>query len=165
VVECHKIANLKGLNFPAHMISCLTEIPLYPLIIYIDGRILWCTHSLLLLETCLMMIQKSLPKVSINITWSTGSFKAHIWYSIFLSLASSTFTNNVYTQLHSGVVVGSYGSWIYNYLCNHWCCEFESQSGRGVQHYVIKFVSDLRQVDSFFRVLQFPPPIKLTAII
>jgi hypothetical protein len=40
VVECHKIANLKGLNFPAHMISCLTELPLYRLIIYIDGRIL-----------------------------------------------------------------------------------------------------------------------------
>ena len=31
-----------------------------------------------------------------------------------------------------------------------WCCEFESRSGRGVvQHYVIKFVSDLRQVSSF----------------
>ena len=23
-----------------------------------------------------------------------------------------------------------------------WCCEFESRSGRGVQHYVIQFVSD-----------------------
>jgi hypothetical protein len=30
---------------------------------------------------------------------------------------------------------------------NHWCCEFESRSGRGIQHYVIKFVSDLWQVD------------------
>jgi hypothetical protein len=29
---------------------------------------------------------------------------------------------------------------------HHWCCEFESRSGWGVQHYVIKFVSDLRQV-------------------
>jgi hypothetical protein len=29
---------------------------------------------------------------------------------------------------------------------HYWCCEFESRSGRGVQHYVIKFVSDLRQV-------------------
>jgi len=36
-MECHKIANLKGLNFPAHLISCLTELPLYCLIIYIDG--------------------------------------------------------------------------------------------------------------------------------
>jgi hypothetical protein len=42
---------------------------------------------------------------------------------------------------------------------HHWCCEFESRSGRGVQHYVIKFVSDLRQVAGFFRVLRFPPPI------
>ena len=42
---------------------------------------------------------------------------------------------------------------------HHWCCEFESWSGRGVQHYVIKFVSNLRQVDAFLRVLQFPPPI------
>ena len=32
-----------------------------------------------------------------------------------------------------------------------------------IQHYVINVVSDLRQVGSFLRVLQFPPPIKLTA--
>jgi hypothetical protein len=37
------------------------------------------------------------------------------------------------------------------------------QAGRGVQHYVIEFVSDLRQVDGFLRVLRSPPPIKLTA--
>jgi hypothetical protein len=41
---------------------------------------------------------------------------------------------------------------------HHWCCEFESLSGRGVQHYVIKFVSDLRQIGGFLRVLRFPPP-------
>ena len=46
---------------------------------------------------------------------------------------------------------------------HHWCCELESRSGRGVQHYVIKFVSDLRQVGGFLWVLRFPPPIKLTA--
>ena len=34
-----------------------------------------------------------------------------------------------------------------------------------IQHYVIKFVSDLRQVGGFLRVLHFPPPIKLTATI
>ena len=48
----------------------------------------------------------------------------------------------------------SYGSWIYNTIYaigayHHWCCEFESRSGRGVQHNVIKFVSDLRQVGGF----------------
>ena len=34
-----------------------------------------------------------------------------------------------------------------------------------IQHYVIKFVSDLRQVSGFLRVLQFFQPIKLTATI
>ena len=45
---------------------------------------------------------------------------------------------------------------------HHWCCEFESRSGRGVQHYMIKFVSKLQQVGGFHRVFRFPPPIKLT---
>ena len=34
-----------------------------------------------------------------------------------------------------------------------------------IQHYVIKFVSDLRQVGGFVRVLRFSPPIKLIATI
>jgi len=34
-----------------------------------------------------------------------------------------------------------------------------------IQHNVIKFVSDLRQVSGFLRVLRFPPSIKLTATI
>jgi len=34
-----------------------------------------------------------------------------------------------------------------------------------LQHYVIKIVSDLRQVGVFSRVLRFPPPIKVTATI
>jgi hypothetical protein len=41
---------------------------------------------------------------------------------------------------------------------HHWCCEFESRSGWGVKHYVIKFVSDLWQINGFLRVLRFPPP-------
>jgi hypothetical protein len=62
----------------------------------------------------------------------------------------------------------SYGSWIYNFLCNQCLspltCELESRSGEvySVQHYVIKFVSDLWQVGGFLR---FPPPIKLIAMI
>jgi hypothetical protein len=44
---------------------------------------------------------------------------------------------------------------------------FESRSGEvySIQHYVIKFVSDLQQIDGFLRVLPFRPPIKLTATI
>jgi hypothetical protein len=34
-----------------------------------------------------------------------------------------------------------------------------------IQYYVIKYVSDLRKVGGFLRVLQFPPSIKLTATI
>ena len=34
-----------------------------------------------------------------------------------------------------------------------------------IQHYVIMFVSDLRQVCGFLWILRFPPPIKLTATI
>ena len=41
-------------------------------------------------------------------------------------------------------------------------CEFKSRSGEvySIQHYVIKFVSDLWQVSGFLRALRFPPPNK-----
>jgi hypothetical protein len=48
-------------------------------------------------------------------------------------------------------------------LCNQCLsplrCEFEPCSGEvySIQDYVIKFVSDLRQVNGFHRVLWFPP--------
>jgi hypothetical protein len=47
---------------------------------------------------------------------------------------------------------------------HHYHSEFEFHSGKvySIQHYVIKFVSDLRQVSGFFQILRFPPPIKLT---
>ena len=48
---------------------------------------------------------------------------------------------------------------------HHKYCEFESRSGHDVQHYVIKFVSDLGHNSSFLRVFRFPPPVKLTATI
>ena len=34
-----------------------------------------------------------------------------------------------------------------------------------IQQYVIQYVSELRQVGGFHRVLRFPPPLKLTAMI
>ena len=58
-------------------------------------------------------------------------------------------------------ITTAYAISVYHY----WCCEFESRSGRGVQHYVIKFVIDLRQVGGFLQVLRCPPPIKLTTTI
>jgi hypothetical protein len=40
-----------------------------------------------------------------------------------------------------------------------------SNPTQAIQHYMIKFVSDLQQVGGFLRVLRFPPPIILTATI
>jgi hypothetical protein len=40
-----------------------------------------------------------------------------------------------------------------------------NSDGQQIQHYVIKFVSDLRQVSDFLWVLWFLLPIKLTAMI
>jgi len=66
-------------------------------------------------------------------------------------------------RCRDGMVVGF--TTTYAISAYHWCYEFKSRSGRSVQHYVIKFISDLRQVSGFFRVLRFPPSIKLTATI
>ena len=56
----------------------------------------------------------------------------------------------------------SYGRWICNYLCNQCLSPLmlwvRISTGRDVQHYVIKFVSDLRQIGYFLRVLRLPPP-------
>ena len=43
--------------------------------------------------------------------------------------------------------------------------ESRSSEVYSIQHYVIKFVNDLRQVGGFPRVLRFPPPIKPTTTI
>ena len=40
-----------------------------------------------------------------------------------------------------------------------------SNPAQAIQHCMINFVSDLRQVCGFLRAFQFPPPIKLTATI
>jgi hypothetical protein len=46
---------------------------------------------------------------------------------------------------------------------HHVRCEFEPRSGEvySIQHYVITFVSDLRQGGGFLRIIGFPPPLKL----
>jgi len=59
----------------------------------------------------------------------------------------------------------SYGSWIYNYLCNQCISPLTLWVLIQLRWYVMKVVSDLRQVGGFLQVLRFPPPIKLTATI
>jgi hypothetical protein len=41
----------------------------------------------------------------------------------------------------------------------------DSMAVYSIKYYVIKFVSDLRQVGGFLLLLRFPPPIKLIATI
>jgi len=41
-------------------------------------------------------------------------------------------------RCHDHMIVGFTTTHAIN-TYHHWCCEFESRSGRGVQHYVIKF--------------------------
>jgi len=63
----------------------------------------------------------------------------------------------------------AYDSWIYNYLYNLSITNKVVSSNPAhvevysTQHYVIKFVSVLRQLGGFLRLLRFPPQIKLTA--
>ena len=56
----------------------------------------------------------------------------------------------------------SYGSWIYNYLCNIVAISLIPTHGEvySIQLYVIKY-----KVSGFLRLLQLPPPIKLIATI
>ena len=71
-------------------------------------------------------------------------------------------------------IVGSwsYGSWTYKLPVQSVPITTKVVSSNpvdgevySIQHYVIKFVSDLRQVGGFLRVLWFPPSIKLIATI
>ena len=68
--------------------------------------------------------------------------------------------------------IWSCGSWIYNYPVQSVPITTKVVSSNpvhgevySIQHYVMKFVSYLRQVCGFLRVLRFPPPILLTAMI
>jgi hypothetical protein len=49
---------------------------------------------------------------------------------------------------------------------HHQACDFESCSWRVylIQHYVIKFVSDLRHICGFLQVLRFPPRYNSTIV-
>jgi hypothetical protein len=74
-------------------------------------------------------------------------------YYFWVLLAHTIFRNlSRYVSLILWIVLYNYRYYLQNM--------FESRSGRGVQHYMIKFVSHLRQVGGFLPVLLFPPPIK-----
>ena len=53
--------------------------------------------------------------------------------------------------------------WNQNNVFEWSTCLLAHGEGYLIQQYVIKFVSDLRQVGGFLQVLRFPPAIKLSA--
>jgi hypothetical protein len=110
ILECHKIANLKGLNFPAHMISCLTELPLYRLIIYIDGRILWCTHFLLNLDLLIIDCNTSL-----EVSFEYGSFSVQN-----IAICSRKQANNTWLLTKENTFLGCVVA--YPFLFVSLCC-------------------------------------------
>jgi hypothetical protein len=62
------------------------------------------------------------------------------------------------------IVIGFINTYMYAISTYYWSYEFEFAHGEVYSiQYVIKFVSDLRQVSGFLRVLQFPTPLTLTA--
>ena len=88
------------------------------------------------------------------------NWKWHYWKTEKSFSIKSNFSRGC--RCRDRMVVGFTTTYVIS-AYHHWCCEFKSRSGQGVKH-VIKFVSDLRQVSGFPRVLRFPPPIKLTAM-
>ena len=60
--------------------------------------------------------------------------------------------SNLYAVMHCpGSVCSVFCIIRIPFVTLHHSHKFESQSGRGIQHYVIKFVSDLRQVGGVLR--------------
>jgi len=71
--------------------------------------------------------------------------------------------------LHVGTCwSSSYGIWIYSYMYNQCIAPLKmwvNGEVYSVQHYVIKFISNLRLVGGFLLLLWFPPPIRRSATI
>ena len=100
-------------------------------------------------------------------------FERRCFYTVYMKYIVTTFilTDNIILYLMYNSYGGqsrswSYGSWIYNHLCNQ-CLSPLTLWVRivySIQHYVINCVSDLWQVGGFLLVLWFPS-IKLIATI
>ena len=56
------------------------------------------------------------------------------------SVSSALLTASIsglYVILEAAFTIALLGVLLYNYLYNQSCCDFETRSGQGVQHYVI----------------------------
>ena len=124
-----------------------------------------------------------------RVTFSWNQLKLNFnLLNIYITF-STRFKSPIKNQVSNNKLMGAFGFFFFSitaYLCNnvqltsleftaiyaigayrHSRCEFNPRSGEvySIQHYVIKFVSDLWQVGCFLQVLLFPLPIKLIATI
>jgi hypothetical protein len=119
-------------------------------------------------SVCILQLQ-CFVKQTLTITDNDGMFLFHIQLKTLSKTQNSTLTSSFiwvdkdFIPQEEGcggsdrMVVGfttTCGIGAYH----HWCCGFDSLSGRGVQHYVIKFVSGLWQVGGFLRALNTIKP-------
>jgi hypothetical protein len=76
-------------------------------------------------------------------------------------------SNIIFNLLKAVSIRFGLGLWFLTPLSTIFHCEFEFCSWLGVLDTTLcdKFVSGLRQIGGFLWILQFPPPIKLTATI
>jgi hypothetical protein len=79
--------------------------------------------------------------------------KSFCYWNRILFMASCTWYHNMTTYATVPIITN--------------VCKFVPRLGEvySIQHYVINFISDFRQVGGFLWVLRFPPPIELTATI
>jgi hypothetical protein len=89
-----------------------------------------------------------------------SSTRNYCWFRTILDVIDTERKSQWYLILNSFNFVG-----FYVMLCSYLIIIVCKNCLYWIQHYVIKFVSDLRQVCCFLRVLRFPPPIKLTTTI
>ena len=125
---------------------------------------------------CLCVFGAKLWKSSVNLTY-IPVFKPHTHKLYILRHCTNIFyiyccTNVCLVKLFSGAVVAVM-VWQLDLplpmqsvpITTEVVSLNPAQGVYSIQHYVIKFVSDLRQVCGFLWVLNFPPPIKRTATI
>ena len=128
----------------------------------IDNRLMKCSHP----DVCTTTLRFMCP-----VTCGLCSKYIVFYIFIYLKMKPEPFNHYMYNKIEGPSWSWSYGSWIYNYLCNQ-CLSpltlwvwIPLRWGVLLQYYVIKFVNDLWQVSGFLRVLRFSPTIKLTATI
>jgi hypothetical protein len=140
------------IKFVAHLVALF--LPKLDLRIYRSIRVSnqhWSSTPSVIKEclVCLVVSSATVNNISV-ISWSSALLVEEPEYPEKPPTCRKSLTN-----FGDRMIVGfitTYAIIVYN----HWCCEFESRSGRSVQYHVIKFVSDLRQVGGFSGHSGFP---------